>query len=261
MTVVPYTTQLGAGLGMISETQILLELWQEGMDVASLNRIALESGRFPNMSARRLRNVVAECFTPRFLREGAKPATLLKTLAPLLSSREFEQLLFVFTCSANPIFADFVREVYWNRYASGRDTLSNREAHDFVTRAVQEGKTSTRWSPEMIERVAGYLTRCCADFGLLEPGVKKSRRLLPYRIQPRVAAILAYELHYSGQTDDLVIADNCWGLFGMDRTDVLDELRRLALKNLLIVQTAGSLTRISWQYRNLEELAHALAQG
>lgn len=261
MTAVPYTTQLGAGLGMVSETQVLLELWQEGMDASSLNRIALESGRFPNMSARRLRNVVAECFTPRFLREGAKPATLLKMLTPLLSPREFEQLLFIFTCRANPILADFVREVYWNHYASGRETLSNREAHDFVTRANQAGRTSAPWSPELIERVAGYLTRCCADFGLLEPGIKKSRRLLPYRIQPRVAAILAYELHYNGQADDFVIADGCWGLFGMDRPDVLDELRRLALKRLLIVQTAGSLTRISWLHKNLEDLADALSQG
>ncbi len=54
-----YTTQLQAGLGMIDETRSLLELWQAGTDVPALFQAALQSGQFPTMSARRLRNVVA----------------------------------------------------------------------------------------------------------------------------------------------------------------------------------------------------------
>jgi len=41
----------------------------------------------------------------------------------------------------------------------------------------------------------------------------------------------------------------------------LNELRRLALKGLFIVQTAGDVTRIAWQCKDLEELRHVLAQG
>ncbi len=43
----PYTTQLGAGLGLVDETNTLLELWTPGMSANQLNQVALEKGRFP----------------------------------------------------------------------------------------------------------------------------------------------------------------------------------------------------------------------
>ena len=52
-----------------------------------------------------------------------------------------------------------------------------------------------------------------------------------------------------------------WALFGMERDDVLDEMKRLALKGLLIVQSAGGVTRISWPHKTMEELADVLAHG
>jgi len=261
MTAVVYTTQLQAGLGMVDETRILLDLWKDEMDGKELKHAALNSGRFPGMSARRLRNLVSECFAPRLLRDGGNPAARLKLLQPILTTREFEQSLFIATCRANLILADFVREVYWTAYTSGRDTISNQDSRDFVTRANQDGKTSRPWSPVTIRRVGGYLAGTCADFGLLERGRKQVRKILPYRIESRVAILLAYELHLAGKGDNSVIGDPDWGLFGMDRADVLDQLKRAALKGVFIVQSAGSVTRIAWQCKDLKELMNVLAQS
>lgn len=256
-----YTTQLQAGLGMIEETRALLDLWQEGMDTAALYKDALASGRFPNVAARRLRNIVAECFAPRFLTDQGRPVRLLKMFLPILSNREFEQLLFIYTCRANVILADFVREVYWKAYASGHLELPNDNARDFVTRANQNGKMQRLWSPGTIRRVAAYLTGCCADFGLLDRGQKVTRRILPYHIEPRVSTILSHEVHFAGQGDNQVIASPDWTLFGMEYEDVLNELKRISLKGLFIIQMAGGVTRISWRYQDLKELADVLAEG
>lgn len=260
MTTATYTAQLGAGMGMIAETRNLLDLWRRGMNATALNQCALQSGRFPNMSARRLRNVVAESFAPRYLRPGEAPAELLQRVKDVLSNREFEQILFIYTCRANAILADFVRDVYWAAYTSGRSTLSNEDAQAFVILANQDGKTSTPWAASTIERVAGYLTGCCADFGLLERGRKSVRRILSYRIELRVAALLAYDLHFGGLADNRIVADTQWALFGMDAADVLDELKRLSLKGLVIVQHASDVTRIGWQHKTMGEVANALAQ-
>jgi len=86
MTDSVYSSRLGAGLGMVEETRILLDLWQPGMRTADLQRVALGSGRFPKVSARRVRNLVAECFAPRYLVDGGGPALLLKRLLPTLSN-------------------------------------------------------------------------------------------------------------------------------------------------------------------------------
>ncbi len=181
-----YTVRLGAGLGMIEETIILLDLWREGMDTPTLTRAARESGRFPSMSASRLENLVSDGFAPRYLMDSGAPAQLLKALGPLIARRELEQLMFLYTCRAHAILADFVREVYWRAYAAGRDTLDTEAARMFITRANQDGKTTTPWSDSTITRAARYVTGCCADFGLLERGHRTARRILPWICQDSV---------------------------------------------------------------------------
>lgn len=261
MTKTRYTTQLQAGLGMIDETRSLLQLWEEGVAPAALSQSALESGRFPNMSARRVRNLVVECFSPRFIQADPSPATLLKALMEVLSAREFEQLLFLYTCRANLILADFVRDVYWNLYAGGRETISNEDARDFVVQANRDGRTAKPWSPTTIRRVASYLTGCCADFGLLESGSKSVRTITPFRIENRVAIVLAHDLHFAGHGDNRMLAHVDWALFGLTRDDVLAEMKRLSLKGQFIIQTAGGVTRIGWQCKNIEELVNVVAQS
>ena len=228
----PYTSQLGAGLGLVNETKILLDLWSPGMSANQLREAALESGRFPTVTARRLRNIVFECFAPRYLVADGGAAIHLKGLTPVLSRAELDQLMLLFTCRANSILRDFVREVYWVRYAGGYTVITNEEARRFVERAIDDRKTTKLWSEKMVRNVAGYLTGCCADYGLLERGQKISRKMLPFRISSQVAAYLAHELHFSGIGDNALLSYADWELFGLAREDVLEEIKRLSLKGL-----------------------------
>lgn len=257
----PYTTQLQAGLGLVDETKTLLDLWTPGMSTTELFQKALESGRFPTITARRLRNIIVESFAPRYLvREGA-PAHHLKRLLQRLSASEISQLMLLFTCRANPILGDFVRQVYWSRYEGGYTEISNEDARAFVERGIDDGKTARRWSETTIRRVSGYLTGCCADYGLLERGIRKSRRIVPFRISPSVAAYLAYELHFAGVGDNALLSHEDWQVFGLARDDVLEEIKRLSLQGLLIVQAASDVVRISWKHPHMEALCDVLAQG
>ncbi|GAB1471752.1 DUF1819 family protein [Chloroflexota bacterium] len=256
-----YNTMLNAGVGMVNETIVLLGMWKPEMSLSELNSLALQSGQFPNITARRLRNLLAECFSPRYLTQNGAPAKLLKSVQDKFSSKEFKQLLFVFTCRENRIFRDFVQEVYWTTYVSGKEKLGNEEALAFVVRANQDGKTTKPWSENTIKRVARYLTGSCADFDLLESGSKSSRKILPFQIEPRVLALLAYELHFEGLGDNGVLNHADWKLFGMEREDVLNEFKRHARKSWFIVQSAGDVVRIGWQAKNKEELLNVIVDG
>lgn len=257
----PYTTQLQAGLGLVSETRSLLELWSPGMPVHQLYQVALKSGRFPTVTARRLRNIVAECFAPRYLVRGGTPAEHLKRLSAAISTADLTQFMLVFTSRANLILGDFVRDVYWDQYAGGHTQITNDDARGFVERGIDDGKTVKRWSESTVRRVSAYLTGCCADYGMLERGLRSSRRILPFRISPSVAAYLAYELHFSGVGDNALLTHKDWQLFGLAREDVLEEIKRLSLKGLLIVQVAGDVIRIGWKQQDLEALCDVLTQG
>jgi hypothetical protein len=256
-----YTTQLQAGLGLVNETKTLLELWSPGMPAKRLQEVALSSGRLPNVTARRLRNVVVECFAPRYLVRDGVPARHLKRLLPVISTADLTQLMLVFTARANPILGDFVRNVYWGRYAGGYTEVTNDDARSFVERAIDDGKTIKRWSGTTVRRVSGYLTGCCADYGMLERGLRSSRRILPFRISSPAVAYLAHELHLSGVGDNALLTHEDWGLFGLGREDVLEELKRLSLKGLLIVQAAGDVIRIGWKLEDMEAVCDVLAQS
>lgn len=257
----PYTTQLQAGLGLVNETKTLIELWLPGMSANQLNQIALESGRFPTVSARRLRNIIIECFAPRYLVDEGSPAKHLKQLSENLPTADLIQIMMLFTCRANPILADFIRSVYWARYAGGYPQITNEDGRTFVERSIDDGKTSKRWSETTIRRMSGYLTGCCADYGLLERGSRSSRRLLSFRIASPIAAYLAYDLHFAGIGDNALLSHEDWQLFGLAREDVLEEIKRLSLKGLLIVQSAGDVVRISWKLSSMEILCDVLSQS
>jgi len=171
----PYTTQLQAGLGLVTETKTLLELWSPGMSANQLHQAALDSGRFPTVTARRLRNIVVECFAPRYLGLTGIPAASLKRLAGSLPTAALKQLMLVFTSRANPILGDFVRQIYWPKYAAGYSQIKTEDARMFVERGIDDGKTSKRWSESTVRRVSAYLTGCCADYGMLEGGTRTCR--------------------------------------------------------------------------------------
>lgn len=255
-----YTTQLSAGLGLIEEMRLLFGLYETGMSTSALLDKALASGLFPLITARRLHNIVSECFAPRFMRSSGV-ASLLKRLAAGLSRQEFSQLLFLYTARSNLILDEFVREQYWPRYSAGRDTLTLDDAREFVLTGVREGKTQKPWSDTTIKRNSSYLIGCCTDYHLLSVATRGARRILPFRIEPKVAAYLAYDLKFQGLGDNQIIGHSDWQFFGLTPEDVREEFKRLSLQGFLIMQSAADITHISWTHKYMDEVIDVLTQS
>ena len=254
-----YTTQLQAGLGLVDETKQLLSLYQKDLTANELYEKALHSGLFPMVSARRLRNIVVECIAPRYIKTNA--AESLKLLGAYLSSSAMNQLFLIYTATANEILQDFIQEIYWERYSGGRDTITADDAKDFVVHAVREGKTQKPWADSTIKRVSSYLIGCCADYGLLSSARGLRRTIQSVRIQESTVLYLAYKLHFEGLGDNAVIRHKTWALFGLDGFDVREELKRLSKNGWFIVQSAGDVTRIGWQFTTMEEVIDVITQS
>ena len=253
-----YTTQLSAGLGLKEETKSLFELYEGGMTVQLMHERALNSGLFPNITARRLRNIIAECFSPRYLREK-EVANNVKALMPKLTSAELTQLFYFYTAKANPILADFVKQVYWQKYASGYATLATDEAKSFIEVSLQAGKMQKIWSESTVKKVSSYLLGCLVDYGFLTVENPKERRLSPPRLSDKLAVYLAYDLHFSGLGDNALINHSHWQLFGLAPEDVREEIKNLALNRHWIIQAAGDVVQISWTYKSMEEVISVIA--
>jgi len=261
MTNVTYTTQLQAGLGMIDETRELLSLWVPGDSASRLFQRALESGRFPSLSARRLRNIIAECFGPRFMSGGDDVTAFIRDVGDALSANEFRQLCLIYTCRANQIVADFIRDVYWNSYAMSCTSITKSQARDFVDDAIRDGRTAVSWSDATRRRIAGYLTGTLADFGFLESTGRGDRELKAVHLEQRVAGILTHDLHFKDTADSGIVLADEWSLFGLEPHDTTAVLKRLSLQNWFVYQSAGATVRLGWKFTTRKELANAISDG
>ncbi len=229
------------------------------MTPLGLYQVALDSGAFPSMSARRLKDVVTEGFGARYLVEQGQPAKLLKQVRGVLTQVEYRQLLMVMTARAHEILADFIRQIYWPAYGAGKVEIARDDALQFVERANQDGKTTKHWAASTVRRVSSYLIGCCIDFGLLSSeGEKTACKIVNLNLKPKVALVLSYEHHFSGLGDNAVMNHTDWQLFGLEPLDILDMWRALSGQGHFIVQAAGGIVNVSWKYKRMNEVVDGI---
>lgn len=261
MSEVKYTTALAKGQGAIEETISLLRIWEPQMTPSELARKVVSEGVLSKATAKRAKDLVFEMFAPRYLRDNGRPAAQLKTLVEAnIEPVSTGQLFLIYTSRANLILRDFICEVYWKKYLAGFHNLTKEDAVTFIETSYNMGKLPSRWSEKMVSRVASYLGGCLADFGLLETGRKSERAILAFRVRTLTALYLAYELHFSGYSDNAILDHPDWQLFGLERMDVLKELQRIS-NNYFIPQFSGEFLRISWMYNSMEEVLHVIARS
>ena len=92
----------------------------------------------------------------------------------------------------------------------------------------------------------------------MEAGGRKIETFRPTRF---VTTFLAHDLHFLGLGDNAVLYHADWGLLGLGPEDALAELKQIAMRGDVIVQSAAGLVQISWKHKNLEELAHAVTDS
>lgn len=255
-----YTTVLAKGQGMVRETITLLNSWQPGMPLTELKRTVREEGLLGRATALRVNDIVGRVFAVRYLCDDGRPAQNLKLLIEAgIPPAKLLQILFLYTARVNPVLHDFVVDLYWKKYAAGSHVITRQDAMDFLHAAQESGRTGGGWSESMMIRMGRYLTGCLTDFQLAGEDRNGRRDLLPFSITPLTALYLAHEIHFAGYSDDSVIDHDDWRLFGLHRPDVVQELRRLASKGHFIVQYAGDLLRVSWNFKNMEEALRGIA--
>lgn len=256
-----YTVALAKGQGMISETILLLKTWQEGMTAADLRRKVLAEGLLPKATNKRTSDLVSRVFAPRYLSNGATAAKNLKHLLALgVPADRPLQLFLIYTARANLILRDFITDVYWPHYNAGSRMLPRQDALDFVKSAGAAGHMLKNWSDAMKIKMTRYLLSALTDFKFTRDLPQGRREIVPYNIQPTTTLYLAHEAHVTGLSDHAVLDHPDWKLFGLDRQEVLEELRKVADEGHFIVQFSGDLLRVSWKYKTMEECLDGIAQ-
>ena len=255
-----YNTGLCKGQGMIPETIRLLEIWEPGASAVELRDKVRREGLLSKATAYRMADIVTRVFAPRYLRREGRPAVWLRVLVrDGMPVKRLNQLLYLYTAREHLILYDFVREVYWPRYAAGAQFLHREDSISFIKAAQATGRIKTRWTDGNNIRIGRYIMAALCDFKLLGDMAGDRRPILPFQPAASTVVYLAHELHFSGVSDAQIIGHPDWELFGLTPTEVLGELRRVGTQARFIVQ-AGDLVRISWGFTSMEECLDVVAQ-
>ena len=256
-----YTAGLSKGQAMPSETIQLLKVWREGMSAVDLKRHVIAVGLLPKATNYRTSDLVSRVFAPRYLANGATAAKNLKQLLALnFPADRLLQIFLIYTARANLILRNFITDVYWPHYNAGSRVLQRQDVFDFMKSARAAGHMPKNWSEAVKTKMTRYLLSTLTDFKLTRDAPQSSREIVPYNIQPTTTLYLAHEAHFAGLSDHAVLDHADWKLFGLDRQEILEELRKVCDEGHFIVQFSGDLLRISWKYKTMEECLDGIAQ-
>ncbi len=155
---------------------------------------------------------------------------------------------------------DFILKEFWPAVRSGRNILDTDTVLTFLSSAAYDGRINPPWSDNAELRVARSILGLLRDIGFLREIQRGGKEIVNYRITDEGIAILARELYESGVSDSSLSEHQDWRLFGLSRTDVLDRLDGIGEERGLIVQRAGSVVRLTWFVRSMEEMINVLAR-
>ncbi len=254
-------TGLIKGAAAVEDIRTLLLNWTPGEDSQTLLARVQASGLLGKATAYRTRDMVVRVFKPRLLMPTDEPARRLKQfLSAGGNGPSFREMLLLHEVRAEDVLYDFICLKFWPAYQAGELWLRLDDALDFLDEAVRKGYVKEKWSPITSARTARALLKALTEFGYLRESRPQQREIIPYRVTDIGLAYLAYDLHFAGLPDAAVVEHPDWGLFGLDRSHLLDRLDALGEVAGLLVQRAGDVVRISWAHPSMESVIHALTQ-
>jgi hypothetical protein len=255
-------TGLIKGAAAVEEIRTLLLNWAPGEDSQTLLARVQASGLLGKATAYRTRDMVVRVFKPRLLTPTDEPARILKQfLSAGGNGQSFREMLLLHEARAEDILYDFICLKFWPAYQTGELWLRLSDALEFLDEAMQRGYVKEKWSASTRTRTAQALIKSLTEFGFLRGTRSQQREIVPYRSTDSGLAYLAYDLHFAGLSDGAVVEHPDWGLFGLERSHLLDRLDALGEMAGLLVQRAGDIVRISWAHPSMESVIHALTQS
>lgn len=257
---VTYTEALSRGGVLLAEMRALLHAWKPGEATQDFIRRVRDDDVLGKSTSRTVNDYV-RTFSRRFLTPTDEPARHLSRIASDTAPRDlFRDLIFYYVAQADDLLRDFTVLRYWPLARDGRLSLSTHDAREFIREAEQDGRIARPWSAAVRKDMPARLLNALSDFGLLGKTRAPRHPILPYRPADGTVVYLAYLLHRAGVTDASLAEHPAWALFGLMATDVWHRLDNLAGDGWFIVQRAGQVVRITWNYSSVEEVLDAIAR-
>lgn len=251
-----YSSRIIKAGALLPDTKLLLENWDEKVDVqTNLDRVRQEN-LFGKASRSRVEDILL-VFRQRYLKDPEVLKALVALVRAKMPAESLDRILYFQATRSDLLLHDLVTEVLYGRTVRGDREIRPWEVENWVGNQVEAGRTERAWSPKVLRRVVQGLLSALRDFGILEGSVKK-RLAYPY-LPLDAFAFIAFRLHGEGRSGKALLHDPEWRLFLLPEGSVERFFLEAHQEGLLQYYAAGPVVRVDFPARNLEEYALALA--
>jgi hypothetical protein len=253
-----YTSNITKKGAVVREMLLLLREWTPGESFEAFTDRVVGQNLLGKKTRWQINDALQRAFRRRLLTPSDAPAKVLKTLVDAdVGEHIILPLLFYWTALTDRLVFEFAARFLKDLWDRGRLYVESRDALEFVEDLTRGGYVEGQWSPYLRIRTARGLLATARDFGVLEGHRRK--RLRAFQLPWESATVIAYDLRARGTPPPEILGSSAWHIFLLGQ----DEVRRILLtaeqEGFLKVQDAGSIVRMDWTYRDLQEVADALA--
>lgn len=252
-----YSSKIIKAGALIGDTKTLLSHWNVADSVAeNLNRVQREN-IFGKASRSRVEDILA-IFRQRYLSEESVTRALITLIHGKFPPSALVRLLYFHSARADKLLYDTVTEILVPMQERGLVDINVQDFQRSLAKWVEEGKTSAHWSDRTIIRISQGLLSALRDFGVLEGAVNK--KIAPIYFPIKSFAYIVFFLKQHQPSGVKLIELPCWKLFFLSREGVERFLFEAHQCELLEYHVAGSVTRLTFPAKTLEEYANVLTQ-
>jgi len=255
-----YTSRIIKASALIADTKVLLSEWDLGQSVPENLDRARRQNIFGKASRSRIEDILT-IFRQRYFSDadvGTMLVTLVQEGAP---AGWLDSLLYFFAAQNDYTLRDSVIEVVYPRHRAGFGDLPKEVLIRAVRNWVVEGKTTTVWNEQTIDRVARGTMATLRDFGVLQGAARAShKRIAPVYLPIPAFALIALWLQKRERSGNMVLHSDDWKLFFLPAEGVERFFVEAHQEHLLTYHAAGSIVRIEFPTASLAEYVHVLLQ-
>lgn len=244
-----YNSDLLKGTGLIQETLVLIDVYRQGLTKEEFITEVIESNFLGKEHENRIKDIVNHVFQRRYLIEGEETVLEIKKLrSKYLPLETLTQILFIYTCRANRILFDFVKDIFQKFVKEGSVQIPQKAAINFIEEAIRDGRIEKKWADSTKKKVSEHINACLIDFKLTD----RSKNILPYFVTDYTINYWMHKLHFAGVNDENIFAAEEFDLLGLTRAELVNHAKRISLAGYFIMQDSGELIRITWKYKSMQ---------
>ncbi len=252
-----YTSRIIKAGALLADTKTMLANWDETLSVAeNLARFRREN-IFGKASRSRIEDMLT-IFRQRYLASASVTKALVTLVQSGFPNEGLDRILYFHAVQADALLHDIVTEVLARFHAMGKVDVVPEDIRDAITQWIAEGRMTSVWSENTLVRATRELLSTLRDFGVLQGAVNK--RLSPVYLPVEAFAYIAFYLQQHQPSGERLLDDPEWQLFFLARHVVEHFFLEAHQQHLLEYHAAGSIIRITFPTKSIEEYAYALTQ-